>query len=487
MANSRTDKRRKKKPRGGGNGALKWVLITGGVLLMAMFGGLFVVYLSLQGYLKSAAFRDRVVAAAAGTLKAEAELQEHSWEGSSVYADGFSARGYQDAAFSRLEVDGIRVVFDGARDGAWQVPEATAQQVSVEFSADRLKGRYEMSAGAIDPGGGAPPAWLSRFIPQRTEVGKVKAEIFNLLLRDPQGTERLHLRGVEALAEPQAGSGVWDFQGRRGELQLPGMPEMDVVTFEIRWNENELYLTDAAVGLYGDARLEGHGDISLGTPAKLDLELNLSNLDVKKVISPEWKKQISGRLFGEVTVEGSPSKPGGITEHGTIELKNGLLQNLPLLSQIATYTRSDRFKNLVLHQATGDFVRKGERVEITNLVIQSDGLTRLEGDLTLEGNQIGGKFRLGVTAGTLQWIPGAEQKVFKEADKGFLWTDLTVSGTRENPREDLTARLAAAAIETVVEEAPGRAIDAAREAVRDPGSIIDQGTSLLNTLTPLLP
>src|SRR5690606_17290344 len=129
----------------------------------------------------------------------------------------------------------------------------------------------------------------------------------------------------------------------------------------------------------------------------------------------------------------------------------------------------------------------GDRIEITDLVLQSDGLTRLEGSFVLKDRQITeGQFRLGVTPGTLRWIPGAEQKVFTHAENGFLWTPLEISGSLDQPRENLSARLAGGAVESLVEDAPRQATDAAKKILRDPSSTIDTGKKLLDSLVPLL-
>ena len=47
--------------------------------------------------------------------------------------------------------------------------------------------------------------------------------------------------------------------------------------------------------------------------------------------------------------------------------------------------------------------------------------------------------------GTLSNIPGAETDVFLPGSHGLLWAPVHVTGTLDNPEEDLTARLIEAA------------------------------------------
>ena len=180
-------------------------------------------------------------------------------------------------------------------------------------------------------------------------------------------------------------------------------------------------------------------------------------------------------------------KKNTLTTKGTLHLKDGVIESLSMLKLIADYTKMQRFKRLALHKVSADFVIKGNRLEISNLILQSDGLTRLEGTFIVEDRKIiKGQFLLGVTPGTLRWIPGAKQKVFTNSKNGFLWTPLEITGTLDEPRENLSARLAGAAVESLVKDAPKEAIDTAKKLLIDPSSTINIGKKLLGSLIPLL-
>ncbi|MGL5019493.1 MAG: hypothetical protein ACRDBP_15265, partial [Luteolibacter sp.] len=86
-----------------------------------------------------------------------------------------------------------------------------------------------------------------------------------------------------------------------------------------------------------------------------------------------------------------------------------------------------------------------DAITLQNLVLSSDGLVRLEGSITLRGQQLDGTFRLGLAPGTLSTIPGAETDVFLPGERGLLWTPLRITGTLDRPKEDLTDRLITAA------------------------------------------
>ena len=70
---------------------------------------------------------------------------------------------------------------------------------------------------------------------------------------------------------------------------------------------------------------------------------------------------------------------------------------------------------------------------------------RIEGRLDVLGRNLNGSFRLGLTPGTLARIPGAETRVFLPGEEGLLWSNILITGTLDDPEEDLSGRLIAAA------------------------------------------
>lgn len=492
-----TERRKRSKTSKGKSGnftgkLLKAVLIICPILLALLFLGLFLLKGWIERYRNSDAFRDFLATKVAEVLKAEAELASLRWEGNSVFADGFRARGYEDAAIAELEIDGVRAVFGGARDSAWQVPEAFANRMNLEFSPRRLAGRHTDSRPAVDPDAGGSeggPGWLKPYLPTGFQIDVLKIDAANLSVKDADAVESFALRSVRSEILPAAGSG-WDIRGQGGDLFITGQPDLGIDRFRVRLRGPELFINEAEIDAFESARISGTGSVAFADGTLLDLDLHLSNLDIKHVLGPQWQDKVRGTLGGDIELTGQVAGENGLRQQGTLNLKDGLLTDLPLLEKIADYSRSDRFRRLTLSHASGEFDRQGDRIVITELKVQSDGLSRLEGSLVIDGRALDGNLRLGITPGTLQWIPGAEQKVFVTAEDGFLWTPVRLTGTLDEPSEDLTSRLIAGAVEKLVEDVPRKAIDTATEAVKNPtaapGNLIDEGKKLIDTFVPLL-
>jgi len=74
--------------------------------------GAFVLVAYAKGYLKSAAFRERVAGEVSKSLKAKSELEPVRWDGASAFTNRFRASGFQDASFGTLEMAGLRAELD---------------------------------------------------------------------------------------------------------------------------------------------------------------------------------------------------------------------------------------------------------------------------------------------------------------------------------------------------------------------------------------
>jgi hypothetical protein len=136
---------------------------------------------------------------------------------------------------------------------------------------------------------------------------------------------------------------------------------------------------------------------------------------------------------------------------GTFHMEDGLLQNLRVLDQIATFTGAPQFKRMPLQKVSGNYRWAKGALDLTNLVIESKGLMRIEGTCALAADgTLAGVMRVGVTPQTLQWLPGSRERVFTLAGNGYLWTDVHVGGTLTRPKEDLSSRLAAAMKDEVI-------------------------------------
>lgn len=466
------------------------VVGTGGILLVLLVVLLVGGKAMIRSWLRGDEFRDWLVGQAETALEARIDLEPLAWQGGEVYSDRLLAEGYEGAAFSELELEGIRAKLGGIEDQAFRVPDISVNRFDLVFSEERV----EAAPGERQAGGGtaeepAAPEWLRRYLPNRAEIDRIGISSARVLAENSAGETSFLLNGVETEIRPDLETGMWEIDGRGGRMRIPGQPEIDVKQLALRWRGAELFLDRCAIGIYGSGHVEGTGEISFAEDGTFDLELLVSGIRVDDLVDGEWEERLSGVVSGPVRVTG---KPGAFVYEGDVVVSEAVIESVPVLSVIAKYTRNERFERLVLSEATTHFRSEGEQVLLTDVALQSDGLARVEGDLVVENGRIAGAFEVGVMPGTLRWIPGAERKVFVEERDGFLWTSMELSGTMDEPVEDLSGRLIAAAGESLIGDLPPGLIDQA-EKFLNPDSGAESGSpsenpagSLLDLLTPFL-
>jgi len=482
----------RKKPRASLN-PLKLVLISGGLLLVALVTGLLFAKSMLNGWLRGEGFGNWLTARASQVLRSDVSLGELEWDGSEVFTKRIEALGREEAGFSELVLDGVSARAGGIEDKAFRVPEVAVNRLELKFSPERrgiASGAAPASLEEVpaDGGGAALPGWLLAYLPDRVEVEEIEVANARVSVEKAEG-EVFLLSGAGATLRPDFRTGFWEIEGKGGSFTLPKQPELALKDLGLRWRGGDLFVDRCALGVFETGHIDGKGEIGLESPGRFDLELDFSGVNVDDLLEGEWRDRLAGTIRGPVRITGAP---GALVCEGTIHLDEGVIEAMPLLKRISQYTRSERFERLVLNQAQTDFKWSDDRLELRNLILQSDGLVRVEGEADLVGDQIAGEFQIGVTPGTMRWIPGAERLVFNQERAGFLWAPMKLSGSLAAPTEDLSARLIAAAGESVVSELPSGVIDAAQGLLKggeaEPGAsdLIDQGKKVIDLLTPFL-
>jgi hypothetical protein len=205
---------------------------------------------------------------------------------------------------------------------------------------------------------------------------------------------------------------------------------------------------------------------------KIDLQCKVAGVNVTPLVPEDWRARLHGRVVGEARVR-VPLRDGvspAPVIDGRLELREGSLEAMPVLNKLAEFTKTDRFRRLVLNQARGEFRADESGLSVTNLVVESDRLISVKGRFKVVNDQIDGTLEVGVTPGPLQWLPGSQEKVFTVMRDGYAWTTMRIVGPVKSPREDLSSRLVAAAqgavvekVESVATQAVGGAVDTVKK------------------------
>ncbi|HEY3898649.1 MAG TPA: hypothetical protein VGM54_08555 [Chthoniobacter sp.] len=433
-----------------------WSIPIGFVVLVVIY---FVAKSAIDSYLRSDGFRQFVARKAGDTLHADAELTPLTYSGSNIFADNFHAQGGPDAAFAKLDVEQIRTELSLRKffEKVWEVDQFDVQRVRVNFEGPRANRPPEPTTSPLN----APkvPDNSTGWLPNRVEIGK--ATIHDAELTWNGGG--LHDTALEI--SPYEGG--WQIVGQGGKLDYAKLPQLEVANLHLRYHAPSLFLNNVELRQPKGGALMASGEVNFSH--KLDIALKLTNIDIYPYLSDDWRLRAKGNLSGDVTVRSDLPVHGGPELSGSLHLAQGELTALPVLDEIATFTRTRQFNHLNLSNASGDFTRDDTRLHVKNFVAESDGLIRVEGEFTIENGNIDGDFQVGVTPGSLQFLPGSQAKVFTVSRGGYVWAPMHLSGPANKPTEDLSPRLIAAAQGAVIEgvqNAAGEAIKTGKDAAK---------------------
>ena len=419
-------------------------------LLLAVAGGAVIAKRAIDAYLHSERFRAFLAHKAGGTLRAEAEVAPLHFEASNLYADSFAARGTTAAKFSTLELDGLRAELRWRRffEHVWQVDQLDVQRLRVDLAGPRLDEPAAPKAVQDKVASANRSGWL----PDRVEVGTAT-------IRETQLTwDGGALRGTALQLKPLDGG--WQIEGAGGTIEHDRLPPLAVQRLDLGYRAPSLFVKSAEFREGENGSVTADGEINFDE--RLDLHAVLRNVTLTPWLAGDWRARLHGDASGEINVRAALPLRGDPEIGGKLSLANGQLEALPVLNEIAAFTKTQQFRKLALSRATCDFTQLGPKLAVRNFVAESEGLIRIEGAFVIENSTIDGAFQVGVTPASLQWLPGSQSRVFTESRGGYLWAPMRLAGPLNSPTEDLSPRLLAAAGNEVIEQVGGAVKDATK-------------------------
>lgn len=455
------------------------------VALLAASGG----WLWLRAWLHGEDFRRMLAREAGNAIGAEAEFGAFRWSGTRMETPSFVASG--EKLVKSVDARGLDV--DLGLGGVWRrtltVESARAKSIAVEIDAGAADRRED--EGEEKPPG-EPKAekrrkWYDGLLPDRVSVEEIDVADSSLTVRTGSGP--VSLSGTSWRVLPGQREGSYRAEAEGGTLSLPweNLPPLGLGRARLSYGDDTVFLTEAGFSAWRAARLDLTGEMSTRGDG-YTFQGRLTDVGCDEILPGDWKKRLEGRLDADFTVDDAD---GGPRVRGRIALSDGTLTALPLLDSLSAYANTTRFRRLALQECGTRFEWRDRDLALTGMVISSEGLVRIEGSLLIDrAGRLDGVFRLGLVPGLLAHLPGAETHVFQPGEKGFLWAPLRIGGTLDDPEEDLTPRLIAAAGERMFELLPESGVkvlkftrevvgDDLAGKVREGAAVIEQGKEVI--------
>ncbi len=423
---------------------LLWVLAAFGLLtLLGLLG-----YQQLLSYLQGEDFRRLMEEKACNKGQAESVVLEDSLHinGNRLSLAGIRAerRGLLNAAEARhisAEIDRGALF-----DRELLFTRLNIEEASLTLDADKL-------AEELPPVRESEKGFWSRFLPDHARVQAVSCKEFTTRLNIlGKGYELASCR-LSATPAPRQGKDAWEFgiEGGRLHTPLPYLRDSSIKSATFSLGGKRIALSQARLMLSpGELILNAQYERKA---KQWSADLRVNKADVGRLLSSDWKKRLSGELYARLDIAGKGSKPR--KADGTLALQQACLEALPILSDIeldGTYP----YRSLSLEKATCNLsfpyadkarnIRRAWRFDNIDLRAQ-DGLLRVRGHVIIdEDGALGGTLVIGLPTSVVQKaLPMhsllADKLFTATGEEGYEWLNLNLSGTLDNPQEDLTVRL----------------------------------------------
>lgn len=428
--------RRSRKSKAAGESRWLGKVVVG--LLISGVVGLAGGYALLRSYLHSDSFRQFLSGEASKVARVTGEFSSFRWQGLAVTTESFEATG--PGPVTAVRADGLHteVGLGGVSRGVWEIQGSSLRRLDLTIDASKLKRESKQRTESPKSSSGKkPPSWF----PNKAEVQTIDITEVNVQALLDQGP--VLASGIKIHAEQTGAKDAYRAEIKGGSIKLPFpiVPKLDLESAQLKYQDKQVFLTNCNLQAWENGRITATGEWDMAT-RRFSAEGRVTDIKWDEVLNDDWSKRLSGDLVSDFIVDNQAGAP---RINGKLTIKNGVVTALPVLDALAAYADTRRFRTLSLDEAHTEWRWKKGEIVLTNLVLSSASLVCLEGNLTIREKNLDGVFRLGLAPGTLASIPGAETHVFTPGERGLLWTPLRITGTLDDPKEDLTDRLVAAA------------------------------------------
>jgi hypothetical protein len=210
-----------------------------------------------------------------------------------------------------------------------------------------------------------------------------------------------------------------------------------------------LYELDLAAGRNGDGFIQAEGTAGTREDKSVNFKLKFEKLPLREWLPASWRDYASGSAAGDVKWNGSNPKLESSEVNASLRVSEGRVSGLPFLQTLGRITGKKSIERLTLNECSAELDWKNPAVEIKKIAVEDKGKFRIEGTISIREKSLGGAIRLGLAREYLEWLPHAEE-VFPTEKAGYLWTTVHLSGTTDQPGQDLSPRIIEA-----LKESPG--------------------------------
>lgn len=310
----------------------------------------------------------------------------------------------------------------------------------------------EVGIQIYEPKPEATPAkpWYHVLLPDRVYLKRIWSDPADITWR--MGGEKGGIFATQLLISPHGRD--FEYRAIGGTLKSALVPDLPLQHAHLLITKTlfTLYQLDLASG---DGSIHAEGTAETRGEKRVDFKLNWDKLPLREWVPSAWQGNFDGAVTGDMHWTGGNFKLETAKVRGALKVRGGRLSGLKFLDQLAAVTKRNDFARLDLSECRAEIEWDQGQGQLKKLVLEDKGKFRVEGAVSFGQQSLGGTIQLGLGREYLAWMPHPEE-VFPRAEGDYLWTTVHLSGTLDQPEQDLSPRLVEA-----LKESPGAFLGAA--------------------------
>lgn len=404
-------------------------------------------YYGVRSYLQKDSFRAKLETLAQNHLQADYARITHNLELGDEQVSLQSIELGRNDVLQALALKGMQLNFKQSALYDRRLHLTLAKLDSIELQLDLNKKNTELPER--EEGGSSI---FDSFVPLEYQVDQIRCKDASLQIISDDSTYTLSNFALAAEPTTALSLDSWKIALRRGYISTPFqlIKKCRVESANINITPEGYTLDDCRIMLTpGDIQVKASYNKKAGEWTA-DVKSNKAN--VKHILNESWKARISGNLFCNTILRGD--NDGVTIANGRLYLQNGIVEALPFISDFKI-RNSYPYRHLLIDRAscrlTYPYVEESLNISeawlFDDIDICSEGKIQIKGHVIIgKDRSLGGSLLIGLPQAVVSKLSsgeeGAVSQIFNAgSDESYAWLRINLSGTLDDPKQDLSIRL----------------------------------------------
>lgn len=422
-------------------------LLWGGGSVLGIILLSFGLYHAALSYLQNDSFREKLEDSAQNKMQADYVRIKHNLKLGDKQINLEQLELGRKDALESLVIEGVRAHYNKGElyDKKLHLNSTEIAQLDLRFNLNRRHRK-------LPPIKEENKGFFDRFIPQQYQIDLIRCADANLVIIDGPSTYKLSHFALAAEPSDNKGLQAWQISLKRGFISTP---------FELiqkcRVESANLSITPEGYALDDCRILLAPGDIQLKgvynkESEKWTAELQSNKANVRQLLNESWKARLSGDLFCKLLLSGDGDGIQRVS--GSMYLQQGVVEALPFLGEVKVHD-SYPYRNLPIHTATCKVSYPYQEATLNikeawlfdEIDIISKGKLMIRGHIIIgKDKSLGGSLLVGLPEAVVNSISNGEEGMVSQifnagSADNFVWLRINLSGTLDDPQQDLSIRL----------------------------------------------